>query len=155
VEEFYARWPIGWEAAVVGLPTWWSNMVPSDTRYQDCVMFDNSYDGRFWHPWGYNGRIGDESNIDPLFRTFLNHDYELGWYIPADVDLGIRDAFGERFSQKFGPSSNHKGSVNHLFVDASAHSIPANIDVSVYMFLITREGNDPNPPAELKLGANE
>ena len=40
-------------------------------------------------------------------------------------------------------------------VDASAHSIPVDIDVAVYMFLITREGGDPNPPAELKLGASE
>ncbi len=148
IEEKWARWPIGSEAAVVGLPTWRSNVVPGDERYQDCVLFDNSYDGRFWHPLGYDGRIGDESNLDPLFRTFLNHDYETGWYIPADVDLWNYDAYGNRFSQKYGPGSNHMGAVNHLFADASVHSIPSNIDVAVYMFLITRDAQDPTPPAE-------
>ena len=39
-------------------------------------------------PAGYNGRTGDEGNVDALFHTFLNHDSEAGWYIPDDVDLG-------------------------------------------------------------------
>jgi hypothetical protein len=155
IEESWARWPFGSEAAVVGLPTWWSNAWSNDNRYLDCVVFDNSFDLRFWHPWGYNGRTGDESSVDPDFRTFLNHDYTLSWYIADDVDLYNRDAYGARFSQKYGPSSNHMGAVNHLFADASSHSISSNIDVTVYMFLITREGSDPNPPAELKLTANE
>ena len=140
VEDFYARWPIGKEAALVGLPT--------DTRFGawDYVTFDNSYDRHFWHPWGYNGRTGDESGISAYFRTYLSHDYELWWYIPT-----VNDVFG----QKYGPSSHHRDVVNHLFVDASVHSLSTDIDVAVYMFLITRDGGDPPPPAELKLGAKE
>lgn len=138
LEKFYARWPIGWEATLVGLPT--------DTRYWDYVTFDNSYDGRFWHPLGYNGRIGDESSVWWEFRTYLNHNYDDWWYVPSTLSV---------YGQKYGPSANHRGAVNHLMVDASAHSIPVDIDVAVYMFLITREGGDPNPPAELKLSANE
>jgi len=140
VEDTYARWPIGWEAALVGLPT--------DRRFDawDYVIFDNSYDLHFWHPLGYNGRYGDESGLDLYFRTYLNHDYELWWYIPT-----VSGVLG----QKFGPSSHHRGSVNHLFVDASVHSISTDVDVAAYMFLITRDGSDPPPPEELKLGAKD
>jgi prepilin-type N-terminal cleavage/methylation domain-containing protein len=143
VEDFYARWPIGWEATLVGLPT--------DRRFNayDYVIFDNSYDLHFWHPLGYNGKTGDESGISPYFRTYLSHDYELWWYIPAvDMPLG-------QIGQKYGPSSHHRDVVNHLFVDASVHSLAKDIDVAVYMFLITRDGSDPSPPEELKLGAKE
>jgi len=138
IENFYARWPIGWEATLVGLPT--------DTRYWDYVTFDNSYDRHFWHPWGYNGRIGDESGIWWEFRTYLNHNYDDWWYMPSTTAV---------FGQRYGPSSHHRGAVNHLFVDDSVHSISTDIDVAVYMFLITREGGDPSPPAELKIGAQE
>jgi hypothetical protein len=140
VEDVYARWPIGKEATLVGLPT--------DDRFGawDWVVFDNSYDGHFWHPWGYNGKTGDESSLDPNFRTYLSHDYDRWWYIPT-----LNNVLG----QKYGPSSNHPAVVNHLFVDASAHPLATDIDVAVYMFLITRDGGDPAPPEELKLGAKE
>jgi prepilin-type N-terminal cleavage/methylation domain-containing protein len=144
VEEFYARWPLGWEAALVGLPT---DRQSTDGTHWDYVTFDNSYSGRFWHPFGFNGRYGDESSLSANFRTYLYHNYsalppEGGWYIPT-----VSGVFG----QKYGPSSNHGSVVNHLFVDGTAHSIDKQIDVAVYMFLITREGSDPPPPADYTL----
>ena len=140
VEDFWARWPIGLEATLVGLPT--------DRRFDawDYVVFDNSYDLHFWHPRGYNGKIGDEGGISRYFRTYLNHDYDLWWYVPTVADV---------FGQKFGPSSHHRAAVNHLFVDASAHSLSTDVDVAAYMFLITRDGGDPPPAEELKLGGTD
>ncbi|MGQ9575993.1 MAG: DUF1559 domain-containing protein [Thermoguttaceae bacterium] len=135
IERVYARWPLGWEAALVGLPT--------DTSYWDYVTFSNTFNGRFWHPTGYNGRIGDESAIPPTFGTFLRRDYTLRWYIPATLTTP---------GMQYGPSSSHPGVVNHLMVDGSAHSISTDVDVAVYMFLITREGHDPHPPEEAKIG---
>jgi hypothetical protein len=125
--------------------------LPTDRRFDayDYVVFDNSYDLHFWHPLGYNGKIGDESAISRYFRTYLNHDYDTWWYIPT-VDMPA----GE-IGQKYGPSSHHNAAVNHLFVDASAHSLSTDIDVSAYMFLITRDGGDPPPPEELKLGGGD
>jgi hypothetical protein len=45
----------------------------------------------------------------------------------------------------YGPSSGHSGVVVHLMADGSVHSLSKTIDVSAYMFLITRNGSDPIP----------
>ncbi len=45
----------------------------------------------------------------------------------------------------YGPSSDHATIVNHLMADGSVHSLSKQIDVSAYMFLITRNGSDPSP----------
>jgi len=132
VEEVRARWAIGWEAAVVGLPTAIPGFTPDDR-----VTFLNNYSGRYWHPTGFNGKFDDESLVPWEFRTFLSRDYQLTWYLP---NIGSMPA-----PQQYGPSSNHRDVVNHLMVDASVHSINKNIDVAAYMFLITRESGDPAP----------
>ena len=43
-----------------------------------------------------------------------------------------------------GPTSGHPYIVNHLFADGSAHCLSKQIDVTAYMFLITRSGHDSN-----------
>jgi prepilin-type N-terminal cleavage/methylation domain-containing protein len=129
-EKVFARWPLGWEMALVGLPT----------IGEDAVGFDNTFDGKFYHPTGYNGYTGDESTIPRRFHTYLNHDYEkITWYIPA---------YGNFTGQKYGPSSSHNGVTNHTFVDGSVHSIKNDVDVALYMFLITRDARDPVPERE-------
>ncbi len=132
IEDIYSRWPLGWEMSLWGLPS----------KGWDRVWYDNLYDGRFWHPFGFNGEYGDQTTVKAEFRTYLNHDYEdpdneWSWYIP-------RPTTGDYFGQHYGPSSKHGDVVNHLMVDGAARSINRNIDVSAYMFLITREGRDPN-----------
>ena len=49
---------------------------------------------------------------------------------------------------KYGPSSNHTGVVNHGMADGSVQSISEDIDAAAYMFLITRNGADPNAPLD-------
>ena len=44
----------------------------------------------------------------------------------------------------FGPGSTHPLVVNHLMCDGTVLSIPKDIDVSMYMFMITRRSGDPN-----------
>jgi hypothetical protein len=51
-------------------------------------------------------------------------------------------------SEKYGPSSDHPGVVNHIMADGSGHSLSTRIDVAIYMFLITRAGADPNEEVE-------
>ena len=46
----------------------------------------------------------------------------------------------------YGPSSGHSAIVNHLMADGSVHCLSKQIDCSAYMFLITKNGSDPNPP---------
>jgi len=134
IEEVFARWPLGWEMALVGLPTvgW------------DAVRFQNYYTGRYWHPYGFNGNYDDQSNVYPDYRTYLSHDYEdvkdyYAWYIPATATF---------YGQKYGPKGAHGGFTNHLMVDASARTINDNVDVAAYMFLITRDNGDPSPEGE-------
>lgn len=43
----------------------------------------------------------------------------------------------------FGPSSEHPGVILHLFGDASVHSVSAGQSAAIYMYLITRAGNEP------------
>jgi hypothetical protein len=143
VEPLLARWALGWQQTVVGLPTNLPGWSPIDA-----VTFLNNWDyGRYWHPTGFNGRFGEESRIPvdcPLFRTFLSHDYKVAWYLPDAALPNPRP----QDPQQYGPTSEHPGITNHLFVDASVHNISTNIDVAAYMFMITREGGDPAPTTD-------
>ena len=137
IEPIRARWTLGWEAAVVGLPTNIPGYSPPDV-----VTFRNDYDfQRYWHPSGFNGKFGDESLIPidfPNFRTFLSRqDYQRFWYLPVDP-----------LPQQFGPRSQHPNATNHLMVDGSVHTITSNVDVAAYMFMITRESGDPAPATD-------
>jgi len=136
IEETFARWPLGWEMAVVGMPTagW------------DAVRFDNYYTRRYWHPWGFNGNYDDQSDVPRAYKTYLSHDYDnvdhpWAWYIPATPTF---------YGQKYGPMSVHGGVTGHLMVDASARMMNNAVDVAAYMFLITRDNGDPNPEGEAK-----
>ena len=67
------------------------------------------------------------------------------------MNLGEQyDKTGKRFYTRYktgnrihGPSSEHPGVVNHLFVDGQAKNIADGIDANVYFHLITRRGNEP------------
>ena len=54
------------------------------------------------------------------------------------------DKTDENAKVKYGASSGHGGVVNHLFGDGAVWSISKEIDVAVYMFLITRRNGDPS-----------
>lgn len=146
IEPRRARWSLGWEATVVGLPT----NVPGYFTPIDAVTFRNDYDyGRYWHPTGFNGKFTkEESGIAinyPTFRTFLGRqDYQAprNWYVPAEPSVP------QWAWQQYGPMSQHLDVTNHLFVDGSVHQIANDIDVAAYMFMITRESGDPAPTTE-------
>jgi prepilin-type N-terminal cleavage/methylation domain-containing protein len=61
--------------------------------------------------------------------TYLQEDYDARPYTDA--------------SFRYGPSSRHPGVVNHLFADGSVHAVPREIDATLYMHLITRQGGEP------------
>jgi len=139
IEPIQSCWALGWQAAVVGLPTRIPNYIPPDE-----VTFRNDYNyGRYWHPTSFNGKFEkDESQIvkdHPEFRTFIGRqDYQNFWYLPEGP-----------WPQQYGPYSYHSGGiVNHLMVDGSVHGISFDIDVAAYMFMITRESGDPAPPLD-------
>jgi len=124
VEPRFARWTVGAEAAVVGLPP--------------VVEFEMIGAGETWAffaPKGFGFKSPERSNarVDPTYRTYLTWDCEKRPYDGADGTKG----------GKYGPSSHHAGVVNHLTADAAVHAISNDIDVGHYMFAITRNGGDP------------
>ncbi len=151
-EQYVARWTFGWEMSLVGLPT--VGMSQSGNVPPDAVTFSNAYNLRYWHPYGFNGSYGEEGTIPVNYRTFLNHRYEelpdwpyLSWpYQSAGLALGPQYPIYTIWPQeKYGPSSDHPATVNHVLADGSARPISKDIDVAMYMFLITRNNSDPNP----------
>ncbi len=121
-EPVVARWPVGAEATLVGLP-------PNVT-----VELPTSVSVSYYAPTGFDLKYGRESGLSPAFKTYLDGDYD----DPAEDPYLPGKNQGTR-----GPSSHHPGAVNHLFVDANVQSVSTDIDPALYMFLITREGGDP------------
>ncbi len=130
VEQFSARWFLGSETLLVGLP-------PLDV-YPNPNPFEFERITHYWAPRNFTPGLYDEkSTISKYYRTYLNWDYKtLGWY----EDYGY---ISERFLIRYGPSSDHPDVTNHLFLDGTVHALPDKIDVALYMFLITRDSGDP------------
>jgi hypothetical protein len=140
-----ARWTVGIETLVVGLP-------------QNVTYTKNLLVGTFWAPTYFNGKFDEEGGIQGYWSTYLGYtpndwlsdpyphfpvlqSYLLTTYIPST--MGIIPSNNDPLSRYVGPGSRHPGVTNHLFVDATARSINNNIDPALYMFLITRDGGDP------------
>jgi len=138
-EQYRARWTVGREACLVGLPASEVGMTfETDDRYG------------FWHPKGFTpNHWGDDTTLPPeINQTYLDWDYKKKPYNDGGVSeggIGI-SAFADPKATFYGPGSDHPGVVNHAFADGSAHAIGTEIDAAAYMFLITRRGNDPYPP---------
>jgi len=116
IEQRSAIWCMGSTATLVGLP-------PS-VSYAKAV-----HDGSFWAPTGFNGKYDEEGGTSH-FLTYLRWDYDQdGPYISDDY--------------RQGPGSEHPGVVNHLFGDATVHSVNKGIDAALYFFIITRANGDP------------
>ena len=118
MEDQCARWTVGREAALVGLP-------PEITY----AMYQNTY----YAPSGFDGHYGDGSALPPQWKTYLAYDYDQGGETYQDLPAN---------GTTRGPSSGHPGVVNHLFTDGTVQSVSKNLDVAIYMFLITRNGGD-------------
>ena len=121
IEPRFARWTVGAEATLVGLPP--------------VVELEQAKGLDFFAPKGFDLESAErgKSKVDPTYRTYLSWDCEKRPYDGADGTKG----------GKYGPSSHHAGVVNHLFADNDVRAMPKDFDVALYMFLITRAGGDP------------
>ena len=128
IEQFSARWFLGMETLLVGLPP----LGVAGNRFEYELIT------HYHAPLNFTpGLFEDESTISKYYRTYLDWDYQNeGWY--EDYDL-----ISEDYVIRYGPSSHHRRVTNHLFVDGSVHSLDNKIDVALYMFLITRDAGDP------------
>ena len=119
----------------------------------------------YYAPAGFAGAFDDQMNPTNTtgkyssYRTFLQFDFsptgaDKGTYPQFKTGNGFRGVTGEDGTKiaetmansntpAYGPSSGHPAVVNHLMADASVRSLSKQIDVAAYMFIITRNGNDP------------
>jgi hypothetical protein len=98
-----------------------------------------------WYDATFNGQAAAGASPPP--RPYTAYDFS-----PGGGDAGTYEdtgIFGQNPPPAYGPSSGHRGVVNHLFADGSVQSISTRIDPCAYWFLITRAGDDPyhvDPP---------
>jgi len=146
VEQYYARWTVGLECAVVALPVGNGEVpVASDFFTQDTGV-------PYFHPAGYTaGAFWDRSTVT-YNRTYLGWDYDgssgstsTGPYLDGETQPSVAPNIpdGGPTAITYGPSSHHSGVTNHVFADGSTHSIANNIDAALYMFITTRNNADP------------
>ena len=117
VEPRFARWTVGAEATLVGLPP----------------IVEFSKHASYYAPVGFNEKYDEQGALDPACRTYLNWNYEED---PYDGAAGFQGG-------RYGPGSHHLEVTNHLFADGRVHTVYNTIDPALYMFLITRDGGDP------------
>jgi len=140
-EQYRARWTVGREACLVGLPA----------REVGMTFEEPSIRIRHWHLKGWTpNRWDDDTTLPEINHTYLDWDYKKKPYNDGGVSeggLGI-SPFADPKATFYGPSSDHPGVVTHAFADGSVYSIKTEIDAAAYMFLITRKGDDPYPPED-------
>ena len=130
-EQLVARWTVGVETILVGLPPDWTFVMNTGLSY--------------YHPNGYTaGAFWSETTVDPR-KTYLAWDYRPSPDGDGPYDDGGYAGTVGGTAPEMGPSSDHSGVNNHMFGDGSVHSIATNIDPALYMFMITRANGDPMP----------
>ncbi len=140
VEQNVARWTVGAETCVVGLP--------EELEYLSAPP--RSADGRnlsYFAPKGYSvNMFNDQTTIPPENNLrYVNWDYDAKPYVDTLSGVPLVPRSGHASGpMKYGPSSHHSGVVNHLMADGSVLSISEEIDAALYKFLITRNGHDPS-----------
>lgn len=124
VEQNVARWTVGNECAVVGLPP--------------VVTFDQQY--AYMHPTGYTANLfWEETTIPPeINQTYMKWDYDKRPYDDGGISTPSAAASGPI---KYGPSSHHEGVTNHVFADGSVKEIDNMMDAAFYMFIVKRESH--------------
>lgn len=125
IEDKYARWLLGTEANLAGLPS-----ANDPAGCGPTLGFNRRLN--LFAPVQFDGKFGSDSLLPPNLKTYLDYDYKLKQNMYDNV-LGV----------KYGPSSRHPAGVNHLFCDGNVKTIPIDVDVAAYMFLITRRGHEP------------
>jgi hypothetical protein len=121
LENRFARWTVGAEATVVGLPP--------IVEFEECTALFGG-DRKLCTPKGYKDAFKNNPEANSIYWTY--HTY-LDW----NYDKTPYDGFDGAQNGKYGPSSNHTEIVNHLFCDGSCRSIKKDADVNLYRSHIT------------------
>lgn len=125
IEDKYARWLLGTEATLAGIPS-----ANDPTGAGTTIVLIQRLG--IYAPAQFDGRFGSDSLLPPNVKTYLDYDYK-----------SQQNMYDNVLSIKYGPSSRHSAGVNHLFCDSNVRTIPLDIDAAAYMFMITRRGKEP------------
>jgi len=143
-----SRWTVGREVTMFGLP---ASVVTSSN-----VAVATGY-GSFYAPGGgkdYDGTFGPTSGVgvkETTYGPYIGYDFTpsgANYASGGPTTYATDDAatgYNNSPAPNYGPSSNHPGVVNHLFIDGSVQAIRKDLDGAGYFFLITRNGGDPFP----------
>jgi len=145
-ERYRARWTVGREASLVGLPVGAPDS-PCTMQFEPPTPQIKHWYPVGWTPnkWGQDSTLDAESDM-----TYLDWDYEQYPYYDGGISengIGVSQ-YIDTSETFYGPSSNHRGVVCHGFADGSGHAIKKDIDAAAYFFLITRNNGDPFPPED-------
>ncbi len=136
-EQNRARWTLGAETFLVGLPP---NIQYFNTLYP------------YYYPQDYTANnFMDQSTVVAAQRiTYLSWDYEVAPYDDRGLNEidPLKAATLQSVEIEMGPGSFHAGVTNHVYGDGSVHSMSNSIDSAAYMFIITRNGGDPAPDVD-------
>jgi hypothetical protein len=122
MDDSASAWIAGSDATLVGMP-----------KAEKYLKWPGK---AFWTSADYPGEFMDNSPAI-VYPTYLQYDFT-----PGGANAGTYPASVGR-TPKYGPSSGHPASVNHLFGDGSVRSIRKDVDYAAYFFHITRDNNDP------------
>ena len=86
---------------------------------------------------------GADKGTYPLFNTNNRTVSGLPGLNGATYTMGKNGDGPQSNQPAYGPSSGHQYIVNHLMADGAVYSLSKQIDVTAYMFLITRNGGEP------------
>ncbi|KKK90045.1 hypothetical protein LCGC14_2727020, partial [marine sediment metagenome] len=134
-EQYFARWTVGVETVLIGLPIQASSIITSPAI-------------NYYYPSGYAASpnmFWEDSTVSPSLKTYLGWNYENTPYVDGGTIISASVPPGLSGPVTYGPSSDHSGLTNHMFADGSVHAISNAIDPALYMFAITRNNADPMP----------
>ncbi|MGO8690942.1 MAG: DUF1559 domain-containing protein [Thermoguttaceae bacterium] len=176
IDDTQSVWTLGTDATLVGLPYQGDpgSTKPTGAIQSFTNQTAQGNTVAFYMPAGFTGSFDEEGKMAGTpgpgysqYRTYLSFDFgptgaDKGTYPLFNTNnrtvSGLPGGSGAKYTMgangdgpqsnqpAYGPSSGHSAVVNHLFADGSVHSLSRQIDVSAYMFLITKNGGDPNPP---------
>jgi prepilin-type N-terminal cleavage/methylation domain-containing protein len=140
IEPTYSRWLIGSECSLVGMPSSEEDST-NGVKVEQMSTTGGVYELAHYAPTGFDGNFDESSAVSSEYRTYLGYEYD-------KEDKYYDDKTDGEAKIKYGASSKHGDTINHMFGDWRVQPLNKSIDVALYYFLITRAGGEVYPASE-------
>jgi prepilin-type N-terminal cleavage/methylation domain-containing protein len=150
IDDQASLWTVGKQATLAGLP----NQVVTGAQAPNSQY---SYYHPQWYDGTFNGQAAAQQGGAEC-KPFIAFNFspngppaETAEYAKEDTGMfgSVQMPGATQSAPNYGPSSGHRGIVNHGFADGSVQPISTRIDPSAMWFLVTKNGGDPyhtDPP---------